>query len=247
MHIMYFTSEERVDGFGSQFQTLMHMIYYAAANNAEYIHIPIKTIEHNYANDPSYVESMEEIMCVWLFKKINEIDSPMPTIRHISNEECRNYFQHSVDTAMTHSSLSSYKSVFLETINKNHYSSNKFNIALHIRRGDVQSTNSNKERYTSNEFYLEKMKYLSETYADKDIQFHIYSEGSVEEFECFQSENTVLHLNEDVKMTFIGLITSNVLVQSKSSFSYVAGLLTKGIVYHIPFWHPPMSEWILLI
>jgi len=243
---MYFTSEERVDGFGSQFQTLLHMIYYAAANNAEYIHIPIRIMEHNYANDPSYVESMEEFMCVWLFKKINEINSSMPTIRHISNEECRNYFQQSVDTAMSHSSLSSYKSVFLETINKNHYRSNKFNIALHIRRGDVQSTNSNRERYTSNEFYLEKMKYLSETYADKDIQFHIYSEGSVEEFECFQSENTVLHLNEDVKMTFIGLITSNVLVQSKSSFSYVAGLLTKGIVYHIPFWHPPMSEWILL-
>jgi hypothetical protein len=243
---MYFTSEERVDGFGSQFQTLLHMIYYAAANNAEYIHIPIRVMEHNYANDPSYVESLEEFMCVWLFKKINEINSSMPTIRHISNEECRNYFQQDVDKAMSHSSLTAYKSVFLETINKNHYSSNKFIIALHIRRGDVQSTNSNRERYTSNEFYLEKMKYLSETYADKDIQFHIYSEGSPDEFNCFQSENTILHLNEDVRTTFIGLITSQVLVQSKSSFSYVAGLLSNGTVYHIPFWHPPKSSWILL-
>ena len=246
MHIMYFTSEERVDGFGSQFQTLIHMIYYAAANNAEYIHIPIRTMEHNYSDDPLYVKSLEDFMGVRLFKQLDEIDPSLSFIRHISNAECRNYFQQSVDTAMSHISLSLYKSAFWSGIPRDHYNNNKLNIALHIRRGDVQYTNSNIDRYTSNEFYLEKMTYLSETYADKDIQFHIYSEGSVEEFECFQSENTVLHLNEDVKMTFIGLITSNVLVQSKSSFSYVAGLLTKGIVYHIPFWHPPMSSWILL-
>jgi len=240
---MYFTSEERVDGFGSQFQTLLHMIYYAATNNAEYIHIPIKTIEHNYTNDPLYVKSMEEFMCVWLFKQINEINQSVSNIRHISNEECRNYFQQDVDKAMSHSSLTAYKSVFLGTINKNHYKNDKFNIALHIRRGDVQ-LDYNGGRYTSNEFYLTQMQYLSENYVDKDILFHIYSEGVKEEFACFKTHNSVLHLNEDVKTTFLGLIASDVLVQSKSSFSYVAGLLTNGIVYHIPFWHPPMSKWI---
>jgi hypothetical protein len=243
---MYFTSEERVDGFGSQFQTLLHMIYYAAANNAEYIHIPIRTMEHNYSDDPLYVKSLEEFMCIRLFKHIDEIDPHISTIRHISNEECRHYFQQSVDTAMSHSSLSLYKSAFWRTITNTHYNPNKYNIALHIRRGDVQSTNSNRDRYTSNEVYLETMKYLLETYSDNDIQFHIYSEGSIHEFDCFQSENTVLHLNEDVRTTFIGLITSQVLVQSKSSFSYVAGLLSNGTVYHIPFWHPPESSWILL-
>jgi hypothetical protein len=240
---MYFTSEERVDGFGSQFQTLLHMIYYAAANNAGYIHIPIKTIEHNYTNDPLYVKEMEEFMCVWLFKQINEIDTSISPIRHISNEECRNYFQQDVDKAMCHSSLNAYKSSFWQNINANHYNNNKFNIAIHIRRGDVQP-DYNGGRYTSNEFYLKQMTYLAEIYADKTILFHIYSEGSEEEFACFKTHNSVLHLNEDVKTTFIGLITSDVLVQSKSSFSYVAGLLTNGIVYHIPFWHPPMSKWI---
>ena len=239
---MYFTSEERVDGFGSQFQTLLHMIYYAAANNVEYIHIPIKTIDHNYSNDPLYVRSMEEFMCIGLFKRIDELDPSSP-IRHISNEECRNYFQQDVDKAMCHSSLNAYKSTFLSNINTNHYNNGKFNIALHIRRGDVQP-DYNGGRYTSNEFYLAQMQYLSEIYADKDILFHIYSEGSEEEFACFTNSNTVLHLNEDVKSTFIGLIASDVLVQSKSSFSYVAGLLTNGIVYHIPFWHPPLSKWI---
>jgi hypothetical protein len=243
---MYFTSEERVDGFGSQFQTLLHIIYYSSVNNAEYIHIPIQTIEHNYLNDPQYVKTLEEFMCVKMFKSIHDIDtSCISNVRNITSAECRNYFQQDVDRAMSHISLITYKSIFWNSINENHYNNNKFNIAIHIRRGDVQP-DYNGGRYTSNDFYLIQMQYLCEKYKDRAILFHIFSEGFESEFECFKTQNTVLHLNEDVKTTFIGLVTSDVLVQSKSSFSYVAGLLSKGIVYHISFWHPPLSSWILI-
>jgi hypothetical protein len=243
---MYFTSDKRVDGFGSQFQTLLHIIYYSSVNNAEYIHIPIQTIEHNYLNDPQYVKTLEEFMCVKMFKSIHDIDTSCTSnVRNITSAECRNYFQEDVNRAMSHISLVTYKSTFWNNINENHYNNNKFNISIHIRRGDVQP-NYNSDRYTSNQFYLTQMQHLSEKYKDRDILFHIYSEGLESEFECFKTQNTVLHLNEDVKTTFIGLITSDVLVQSKSSFSYVAGLLSKGIIYHIPFWHPPLSSWILI-
>jgi hypothetical protein len=243
---MYFTSDKRVDGFGSQFQTLLHIIYYSSVNNAEYIHIPIQTIEHNYLNDPQYVKTLEEFMCVKMFKSIHDIDtSCISNVRNITSAECRNYFEKDVNRAMSHISLVTYKSTFWNNINENHYNNNKFNISIHIRRGDVQP-NYNSYRYTSNQFYLTQMQHLSEKYKDRDILFHIYSEGLESEFECFKTQNTVLHLNEDVKTTFIGLITSDVLVQSKSSFSYVAGLLSKGIIYHIPFWHPPLSSWILI-
>ena len=243
---MYFTSDKRVDGFGSQFQTLLHIIYYSSVNNAEYIHIPIQTIEHNYLNDPQYVKTLEEFMCVKMFKSIHDIDtSCISNVRNITSAECRNYFEKDVNRAMSHISLVTYKSTFWNNINENHYNNNKFNISFHIRRGDVQP-DYNGGRYTSNEFYLTQMRYLSEKYKDRDILFHIYSEGLEGEFECFKMPNTVLHLNEDVKTTFIGLITSDVLVQSKSSFSYVAGLLSNGIVYYIPFWHPPLSSWIII-
>jgi hypothetical protein len=241
---MFFTSEERTDGFGAQFQTLIHMIYYAASHNGEYIHIPIKTIEHNYVNDPLYEKQLEELMCISIFRKIDEIDTTMSEVLHITNKECRDYFELTVDNAISDASLTSYKSTFWEKHGDYQYNNGKFNIALHIRRGDV-SVYNNEGRYTPNEYYVDKIRYLSETYADRDILFHVYSEGAECEFECFKRENVVLHLNEDIKRTFLGLVMSDVLVQSKSSFSYVAGLLAKGVVYHIPFWHPPVSSWVM--
>jgi hypothetical protein len=242
--MMYFTSEQRIDGFGAQYQTLIHMIYYAYANKGVYIHTPIKTIEHNYSNDTFYIKQLEELMCTHIFKTIDEITFPITEVLCITNKECRDYFDSNVDNAMSDTSMTSYKTLFWENIIHCHYNTGKFNIALHIRRGDV-SHNYNEGRYTPNEYYLEKIAYLSEQYGDKDLLFHIYSEGEEADFACFNSQNVVLHLNEDVKSTFLGLVTSDVLVQAKSSFSYVAGLLSRGIVYHIPFWHPPLSSWII--
>ena len=244
---MYFTSKERVDGFGAQFQTFIYMIYYAAVNNGEYIHVPIKTMDHNYLNDPLYISSLEEFMCVKMFKCINDTNITTKHIQYISFNESRILFESSIDDAMVHISFILYKYAFWRSIPlTQYYNNNKFNIAIHIRRGDVQATNEESFRYTSNDFYLGKIRMLTETYKNKDILFHIYSEGCADEFACFKMDNCILHLNEDVKFTFIGLITADVLIQAKSSFSYVAGLLSHGIVYYIPFWHIPSSSWILL-
>jgi hypothetical protein len=241
---MYYTSEERTDGFGAQFQTILHMIYYAYNHHGVYVHSPIRKMEHNTTNNPEYVKKLEELMCTSIFRTTNEIDTHMADVLCITNKECREYFEINVDHSMANDSLTSYKSIFWGNINEHKPYKDTFNIALHIRRGDV-SPNYNEGRYTPDQYYLDKIDYLSEQYADKDVLFHIYSEGDEADFAHFKRENILLHLNEDVQDTFLGLVMSDVLVQSKSSFSYVAGLLSRGIVYHIPFWHPPLSSWII--
>ena len=245
--IMYFTSEERTDGFGAQLQTLIHMIYYSAIHNGEYIHTPIRTIEHNYTSDPLYEKQLEELMCTRIFKQLDTFDGTgMREVLFITNKECRDLFETNVDMAMSHISLVNYKSIFWENMNNaticSLYNKGQFHIALHIRRGDV-SPNYNEGRYTPNEYYLNKIEELSALYGDKEVLFHLYSEGDAIDFKCFQKENIILHLNEDIRSTFCGLVMSDVLVQSKSSFSYVAGLLSRGIVYSLPFWHPPLANW----
>jgi hypothetical protein len=243
---MYYTLYPRTDGFCAQFQSIIHLIYYSAINNGEYIHTPIDSMEHNYSNDNKYIYNIENIMNIKIFKQINAVNKNDITV--VLSGIPRNIFEVDVNKSMMHPSILSYKKAFLENINNNYttlkYNNNMFNIAIHIRRGDV-SYSYNSCRYTSNEYYLNIINKLRKEYCDKHICFHIYSEGNESEFYCFKNIDTILHINEDVIKTFIGLIDSDVLVQSISSFSYVAGLLSYGIVYHIPFWHPPLSNWII--
>jgi hypothetical protein len=54
-----------------------------------------------------------------------------------------------------------------------------------------------------------------------------------------------MHLNGDVFECLHSLITADILVMAKSSFSYTAALLSRGIVIYSPFWHAPLQQWIV--
>jgi hypothetical protein len=56
--------------------------------------------------------------------------------------------------------------------------------------------------------------------------------------------NLVLRINGRAIDRIAELATADVLVMSRSSFSYVAGLLNKNcvVLYH-PFWHEALSSW----
>ena len=45
--------------------------------------------------------------------------------------------------------------------------------------------------------------------------------------------------------TFMGMVNSDILVTSASSFSYIAAFLNEGEIYYKKFWHPPMEKWIV--
>jgi hypothetical protein len=53
------------------------------------------------------------------------------------------------------------------------------------------------------------------------------------------------HLNEDAFCTFHHLVSADVLVMSRSDFSYVAGIISKGVKLFCPppFWHALVPGW----
>ena len=55
----------------------------------------------------------------------------------------------------------------------------------------------------------------------------------------------MLHLNDDVDNSFIGMVAADILVTSPSSLSYVAALISDGEIWYKPFWHPPLKHWII--
>ena len=74
----------------------------------------------------------------------------------------------------------------------------------------------------------------------------IHSQGDEFNFSNFKGYNIDISLNKPIEETFTDLVNSDILVISKSSFSYTAGLLCDGIVYYLPFWHKPKKTWITL-
>lgn len=125
----------------------------------------------------------------------------------------------------------------------------RVDVAIHIRRGDVVS-HQQWNRFTPNAHYLETIRRMREVLGDRPHRFHVFSQSHPrpslldEDFQPFVDLGCCMHLDADVFETMHHLVTADVLVTSKSSFSYLPAVLSRGIVLYEPFWHHPMSPWI---
>jgi hypothetical protein len=59
---MNYCCEPRSDGFGGQFQTIIQGIIITETDGNNYIHTPIKNMEHNYDNDLLFLSKIEDLM-----------------------------------------------------------------------------------------------------------------------------------------------------------------------------------------
>lgn len=232
------TNGERVDGFGSQFQEAICAVIYAELTNKKFIYTPFKEMEHNYSDDPNFISRKE-----WLTNFIGNFD--INTNRGMPPEANYKAF---VDNHIIQAS----KTIALERVKKifrankkaeNHFCNNNFNIAVHVRRPNPHDSRV-LGTDVPDEVFLDVIGALRKLFASKNPLFHIYSQGEKERFTQFYAPDIALHLDESVEDTFISMVLADVLVTSPSSLSYVAGLLSEGIVYYIPFWHRPLPHWI---
>ena len=126
------------------------------------------------------------------------------------------------------------------------FNNNKTNIAVHIRRENIHDKGRAGERITTpNKYYLNVMNNIRNKYNDKkELLFHIYSQGDINNFKILDNNDVIFHLNEDIGKTFTGLVSADILVISPSSFSYTAALISDGEIYYKKFLHKPKSNWI---
>ena len=68
----YITQQLRTDGFGGQYQTIINTILYCKQNNKLFVYTPIKTMEHNYDNDVLFLQKIEKLMNIKIYKYINQ-------------------------------------------------------------------------------------------------------------------------------------------------------------------------------
>ncbi|MBR3305780.1 MAG: hypothetical protein IKI75_00835 [Lachnospiraceae bacterium] len=127
------------------------------------------------------------------------------------------------------------------------YSKDEFNIALHVRRGDVssrlkQGDESMRRRWLEPEYYLNSMDMLDELHADKNIHYYLFSEGREEDFSEFRAKDRKLTfcLDMPAEKSFLQLCYADVLVTAPSSFSIIAGAWCRGTKYY------PDRDWLTI-
>lgn len=120
------------------------------------------------------------------------------------------------------------------------------NIAIHVRRRDV-NLKRNIGRYVPISTIKKIIEGITLKYIDKKFKIHIFTEitdDNKDEFSIFSNDENIKIFNDNVIDTINHMIYADVLIMTKSSFSYIAGLYNKNIVYYTPFWHNPLKNWI---
>lgn len=222
-----YTIKGKNDGFGAQYQAIMSGIALCKYKNYNYIHTPMKEIEHGA--DP-----------IELNKFIG-----IPKHNNLKNQKIDKHEQYSREVHCSSNPDKYYTPEVLKIISDYYYSTpkptikNKNYIAIHIRRGDV-SESSYQERFVDNNYYLKLAKRMKKQYPNKEIK--IFSQGKEEDF-AELSKFCTLELNTDLQYTFHSMVEASVLITAKSSLSYAAALINKNKIYYIPFHHKPLKKW----
>ena len=236
------TNPYRTDGFGSQFQTIIFSVIYAEFHNFKYYYTPFTNLEHNYDNDPSFTNKLEVLIN---FMDNFEINRDVNLQQQFKPWDLIHFFENNIAACANSASLKKMKKIFRANKSKqNYFDCNRLNIAIHIRR-----PNSHDSRLLGadvpDEFFYNIIQSLKEKYILEQPIFHIYSQGDLGDFQRkYIPLGAVLHIDESLESTFASLVFADILVTSPSGLSYSAGILSDGIVYYIPFWHPPLPHWI---
>jgi len=133
------------------------------------------------------------------------------------------------------------------------FQKNNFNIAVHIRAGDIMKNKKiSNQRFLDINYFIKTInKSLSIIKTKKKIVIHIFAEKWIESFSRLTQFNNIKFChNLNQYKTFLHFIYADLLITSKSSFSYKAALISNGIkVSPKKFWHSyPKNDkkWILI-
>lgn len=136
------------------------------------------------------------------------------------------------------------------------YQKENFNIAIHVRRGDILKGLINKNpnhlmRFQDNSYFENVLaNILSNFKIAKPIVIYLFSQGQENDFKNFEKFNNVQYcLKMNPQDSFLHMVFADLLITSKSSFSYKPALLSNGIkICPKSFWHgyPQSENWILV-
>lgn len=255
------TCQGRSDGAGMQALAYMSTINFAKAFGAIYVHCPLQVVDHAPADMREWADAWERQFnfghgAQTLDKSDVVIDYAdyLSGKRALCNKSVLRFQQCWWLNRRYPDSLNAVTRGFVDSFQREHASPSpspshedaRIVVAVHVRRGDV-GAGVNARRFTPNSRIALRIARLQKVLAALGLEYQVdvYSQGEAGAFAQLTALGCRLHLDEDALWTMRRLADADVLMMSKSSFSYAAALVSRGVKIYEPTFNPPLSEWIV--
>jgi hypothetical protein len=258
----------RNDGMGSQALARMSAICLAKRYGLTYVHTPFLAMQHAEGlQTTSPYEASEEWAATWErilnlgHNEVNAAECELPRVEiedFIADQKWRSspcllsagYFSMIIDGMPDayHAVTESLRAKYFTGIAQKRQST-AIEVCAHLRRGvDVRPDNPDTAyRYVANDAMAKSILMTQSILKDLGLtsRARLFSQGDERDFDSFQELGFELHLNTPAISTFREFVEADVLIMTKSSFSYVAALLSDGVKLYDRFARSPLSDWIV--
>ena len=117
--------------------------------------------------------------------------------------------------------------------NTNLYERGDINVAVHIRRGDI-NLNSNPDRWLDLMHYANIIQNLNRELGRDNIKIYVFSEGQYDDFTDLADENVYLILGGSDLEAVQHMCAADILVTGQSSFSIMAAYFNRNFTIYTP-------------
>lgn len=114
-------------------------------------------------------------------------------------------------------------------------------IVAHIQRGSITPCIGEYVRYLPNlHFQLLIKRYYKPGKSNVTI---ISQSPSFESFQNFTASGYQVRLNRSIEEDWLEMLSADVLIMSRSSYSFVPAIFNRNVVVYTHYWHEPLPQW----
>ena len=256
-----FTCRGRRDGVGAQAMAMVAAMTLARLTGRRYLHSPFEHLEHSATTPAEWADRWERFLDLGRGEPRVPPDAELISLRALVRDPAAfagrsgviargiAYLPRKAASPILEQLRADLRARYWLT-DKNNISlhcapAGGVTIAIHLRRGDIQSSEQARQRYVPDEPVLRAVADLGAVLRSlgRPLRFNLYSEGEAADFQRFAEIGCELHLDGDPFSAFHNMVAADILMMGRSSFSLLAGLLSAGIVIPAERRSFKLSQW----
>lgn len=266
-----YTIRGKKDGFGCQYGSILSGLAFCEHSpDYNYVHTPLRSVSHGW-RDKHKVDELNEFIGIPDGREGKEIHKSEEYNKTVSRLDHRpsNWFDNKTLEKIRNYYWSTPKPHPCEQEIVVHIRRGDINTNKRLKRDGRSAHNgAARKRYTGNEWYRDRIPWIAAKYPDCSIAIHSEGDNHVDdpmyEFNSIMdgwpqslkdrttwkiAADWIAEQRYDLRVAFHEMVTAKALLTSKSSFAYVAGILSEGDVFFQgsgKFHGYPLDHWYII-